>query len=144
MKYCTECGAEYQDAAEKCSDCETSELVSMEEMRRRGIPLATDRDTRRFVPAGTAEDPLTKDALVQLLETEKIPVYPRARAGGTVDLLSAPAAAEWWELLVPEDHAVRARQLVDAEKEKMKAGQEEAERAAEEESAAPPSTSGET
>jgi len=61
-----------------------------------------------------------------------------------VDLLSAPAAAEWWELLVPEEHASRAKQLFDAEKEKMKAGQEEAERAAEEESAAPPSTSGET
>jgi hypothetical protein len=132
MKYCTECGAEYQDSAEKCSDCETSELVSREEMRRRGVPLATDRDTRRFVPAGTAEDPLTQEALVKVLEGEKIPVYPRARSGGTVDMITGPSG-EWWELLVPEELVDRARLILEVEREKLKATEDEAAQAAEEE-----------
>ena len=135
MKYCTECGAEYQDSAAKCSDCESSELVSREEMRRRGIPLATDRDTRRFVPAGTAEDPLTQQALVKVLEDEKIPVYPRARAGGSVDMITGPSG-EWWELLVPEELLGRATAILEAEKEKLKATEDEAARAAEEEATA--------
>lgn len=132
MKYCTECGAEYQDTAEKCSDCEASELVPREEMRRRGIPLATDRDTRRFASAGTAEDPLTQEALVKVLEEEKIPVFPRQRAGGSVDMITGPAA-EWWEMLVPEEQVDRARALIDAEKERIRASADEAARAAEEE-----------
>ncbi|HYV44400.1 MAG TPA: hypothetical protein VFA20_06035 [Myxococcaceae bacterium] len=139
MKYCTECGAEYLDSAEKCSDCEVSELVSREEMRRRGIPLATDRDTRRFVPAGTAEDPLTQEALVKVLEAEKIPVYPRARAGGSVDMITTPSGS-WWELLVPEDMVDRARLILEAEREKLKSTQAEAEQAAEEEATSSPSS----
>lgn len=133
MKYCTECGSEYQDSAEKCSDCEPSELVSREEMRRRGIPLATDRDTRRFSPAGTAEDPLTQEALVKVLEAEKIPVFARPRAGGSVDMLTGPSMG-WWEILVPDELVDRARLLIDAEKERMKSTEDEAARAAEEES----------
>ncbi|HEY8212040.1 MAG TPA: hypothetical protein VIG99_31375 [Myxococcaceae bacterium] len=135
MKYCTGCGSEYQDSAEKCSDCETSELVSRDEMRRRGIPLATDRDTRRFVPAGTAEDPLTQETLVQVLEAEKIPVYARARRGGSVDLITGPSG-EWWELLVPEELVGRATAILEAEKEKLKSTEDEAARAAEEEATA--------
>src|SRR3954466_11386998 len=135
MKYCTECGAEYQDSAEKCSDCESSELVSRDEMRRRGIPLATDRDTRRFVPAGTAEDPFTQEALVKMLEAEKIPVYPRQRSGGSVDMLTGPSG-EWWELLVPEELLGRATALIEAEREKLKSTEDEAARAAEEEATA--------
>jgi hypothetical protein len=138
MKYCTECGAEYQDSAVKCSDCEASELVSREEMRTRGIPLATDRDTRRFVQAGTAEDPLTQEALVKVLEAEKIPVYARARSGGSVDLITGPNR-EWWELLVPEELAARARLILEVEREKLKATEEEAAQAAEEEATSSPS-----
>ena len=135
MKYCTECGSEYQDAAAKCSDCEASELVSEAEMRRRGLPLATDRDVRRFVLAGTTEDPLTQETMVKVLESEQIPVYSRARAGGSVDMITGPNAG-WWELLVPEEHVERARQLIDSEKEKMKADEVDAARAAEEEATA--------
>lgn len=137
MKYCTGCGAEYQDSAEKCSDCEVSELVSREEMRRRGIPLATDRDTRRFVPAGTAEDPLTQETLVKVLEAEKIPVYPRARSGGSVDMITGPSGS-WWELLVPEDMADRARLILEVERQKLKATEDEAAQAAEEEATSTP------
>jgi hypothetical protein len=142
MKYCTGCGAEYQDSAEKCSDCEVSELVSREEMRRRGIPLATDRDTRRFVSIGTAEDPLTQQALVRVLEAEKIPVYPRARAGGSVDMITTPSGGTWWELLVPEEMVDRARLILEAEREKLKSTEEEAVKAAEEEATSTPSSEG--
>src|SRR3954465_4786993 len=135
MKYCTGCGSEYQDSAEKCSDCETSELVSRDEMRRRNIPLATDRDTRRFVSAGTAEDPLSQQALVRVLEAENIPVYARARSGGSVDMITGPAG-EWWELLVPEELLGRATAILEAEREKLKATEDEAVRAAEEEATA--------
>jgi len=132
MKYCTECGTEYLDTAEKCSDCQSSELVSREEVRRRGLQLATDRDTRRFVAAGNAEDPLSQEVLVKVLEAEKIPVFARSRSAGSVAPLTGPAR-EWWEILVPEDLVDRARKILDSEKEKMKATEEEAARAADEE-----------
>lgn len=132
MKYCTECGAEYQDSAVKCSDCTGSELVPVEEMRRRSIPLASDRDTRKFATAGTAEDPLTQEALVHLLEEADIPVFARPRRGGVVDTITGPAT-EWWELLVPEEQAQKAAQLIKDEKARMKATEEDAARAAEEE-----------
>jgi hypothetical protein len=134
MKYCTECGAEYQDSATKCSDCARSELVSAEEMRRRGIPLASDRDTRKFAPAGTAEDPLTQEALVHLLEEQDIPVFARPRQGGPVAPITSPAS-QWWEILVPEDQVQKASRLIEEEKARMKATEDDAARAAEEEAA---------
>ena len=132
MKYCTECGAEYLDAAEKCSDCQVSALVSREEMRRRGLPLAMDRDTRRFVAAGNADDPLSQEMLVKVLETEKIPAFARPRSSGSGGPITG-SSGEWWEIVVPEDVLDRARQIIDSEKQKMKATEDEAARAADEE-----------
>jgi hypothetical protein len=133
MKYCVECGSEYQDHVTECADCPGSQLVDAAEMRRRGLPLPHERDTREFVRVGTAEDPLTSEEFVRVLEIEHIPVFSRPRRGGTVDVLTTGASLPWWEILVPEEHAARATELLAQAKAKLDSTAAEAARAAEEE-----------
>jgi len=134
MKYCAECGSEYLDTATECADCGSKEFGSAEELRKKGIPLLGERDTRKFVRAGSAEDPLTSQRLVAALDAEGIPVFARPRRGGTVDIVTS-GAGPWWEILVPEEHLARATDLVDKEKAQTQANAEENARAAEEEEA---------
>jgi hypothetical protein len=82
---------------------------------------------------GTAEDPLTAEDFVRLLETNQIPVFSRARRAGTVDMLTTGNPQPWWEILVPEEHAARATELLAQEKENLDATSEEAAQAAEDE-----------
>jgi hypothetical protein len=133
MKYCVECGSEYQDHVTECADCPGSQLVDAAEMRRRGLPLPHERDTREFVRVGTAEDPLTSEAFVRVLEAEHIPVFSRPRRGGTVDVLTTGVQHPWWEILVPDEHAARATELLAQEKAKFDATADEAAQAAEDE-----------
>lgn len=137
MKYCTRCSSEYQDSVSVCSDCPGAELVSAEEMRRRGRPLAHEVDTRRFTQAATAEDPFTAEQYAGVLEAAGIEVFSRPRAEE-----SAGPATPWWELLVPEEHLARASQLLGEEKAREEASAEEAALAAEEEEAEEAAKSG--
>ncbi len=133
MKYCVECGSEYQDHVTECADCPGSQLVDTAEMRRRGLPLPHERDTREFVRVGTAEDPLSSEIFVRALEAEQIPVFSRPRRGGTVDVLTTGVPHPWWEILVPQEHAPRAAELLAQEKARLDATADEAAQAAEDE-----------
>src|SRR5947209_8387368 len=134
MKYCTNCGSEYQAAVERCADCGEPELVSAEEMHRRGLPIAVEKDTRRFLRAGTAEDPLTAEQFTDVLREAHIPVFSRQRLGGTVEKITG-GSMPYWEILVPEDFLDRAIELLDMERNQLDSTSEEAARAAEEEEA---------
>lgn len=133
MKYCVECGSEYQDHVTECADCPGSKLVDAEGMRERGLPLPHERDTREFLRVGTAEDPLTAEDFVRLLESEHIPVFARPRRAGTVDVLTTGNPHPWWEILVPEEHVPRATELLAQEKARMDASADANAQAAEEE-----------
>ncbi len=133
MKYCVECGSEYQNHVTECADCPGSQLVDAETMRQRGLPLPHERDTREFIRVGTAEDPLTAEDFVRMLEAEHIPVFSRPRRAGTVDVLTTGNPHPWWEILVPEEHVARATDLLAKEKAQLDATADEAARAAEEE-----------
>ncbi|MCP3098631.1 DUF2007 domain-containing protein [Myxococcus sp. K15C18031901] len=134
MKYCTRCGSEYQEGVEECADCPGNpRLVSAEEMRSRGLPLPHELDKRVFVRAGTAEDPLTVEAFVELLEDADIPVFVRAGRSGVVDKLTTGNLLPWWEILVPEEHQARAARLLEQERVREDATYDEAAQAAEEE-----------
>jgi hypothetical protein len=141
MKYCMQCGSEYQDGVKECADCPGSTLVDAEAMRQRHIPLPGEGDTRKFVRAATAEDPLTADDYVHLLETEQIPVFARPRRTGTVDVLTTGVLEPWWEIMVGEEYLERATQLLLREKAELDATADEAARAAEEEELATEATS---
>ena len=136
MKYCTQCGSEYRDTVTVCADDGNTELVPLEEMHRRGIPTVEERDTRKFVPAGTAEDPLSTERLTRMLEEASIPVFARPRRAGSVDALTGATITPWWEILVPEEQADRAAQLITEAKRQFEAEAEELARAAEEEALA--------
>ncbi len=134
MKYCLQCGSEYQDGVKECADCPGSALVDAETMRQRQVALPGEQqDTQRFVRAATAEDPLTADDFVAVLEKEQIPVFSRPRRTGTVDVLTTGALEPWWEIMVPEEYQERAIQLLSREISSLEATSAEAAAAAEEE-----------
>lgn len=133
MKYCTQCGAEYEDKVTACSDDGNAELVSLDEMHKRGLITMEERDTRKFVRAGTAEDPLSAERITRALEESGVPVFARPRRAGTVDNITGGAVSPWWEILVPEEHLDRATQLVNDFRQELEADSAEAQRAAEEE-----------
>ncbi len=133
MKYCVECGSEYQASVTECADCPGSQLVDADGMRQRGLPLPHERDTREFLRVTTAEDPLTAEQFVRLLESQNIPVFSRPRRTGTVDVLTTGILEPWWEIMVGEEYLERATQLLAREKAQLDATADEAARAAEEE-----------
>lgn len=134
MRYCAQCGSEYVDETVACADCGGKELLTVDELKQRNLPLPGDEDTRRFVRAATAEDPLTAEQYSRVLDEASIPCLSRPRRSGTVDILSG-ASAPWWEILVPEELADRAARLVAEERLRMEQSADEAGQAAEEEEA---------
>jgi hypothetical protein len=121
MRYCQSCEVEYPDLTQACPTCQ-GPLVD-----------APPRETRRFVLAGTAEDPLTAENLAEVVDQAGIPVVVRARRRGVVDPITSPALHAWWEILVPEELAERAQALVESERANIEADAGAAERAALEE-----------
>lgn len=119
MKYCVECGSEYEDSVTQCADDGSTELVSRDEIHSRGLLTAEERDTRKFVRAGTAEDPLSSETITRTLEEQGIPVFARPRRAGTVDSITVGTVSPWWEILVPEEHLQRAVALVNQTKEQL-------------------------
>jgi hypothetical protein len=133
MKYCVECGSEYQDGATECVDCRGAKLVDAQTMRATGRANPGERDTRTFVRAGTAEDPLSAERYVEVLEAAGLDPLVRSRRAGSVDSLTTGIVLPWWELLVPEPQLARAVDLLREERSRFEATAEEAARAAEEE-----------
>ena len=134
MKYCVQCGSEYRDDIKECADCGSTNLVQAPEMRGGGKRPGTTVDRRRFVVAGTTEDPLSAERESQLLQAAGIPSFVRAQHAGTIDNLTSPLAP-WWEILTPEESAARASELIRQDRAQLEANAEEATRAAEEEEA---------
>jgi hypothetical protein len=91
-------------------------------------------DQRQFVVAGTAEDPLSAEREVQLLQAAGIPAILRPRGGGAIDNLTTPAAP-WWEILAPQELVAHATELIRQDRAQLEANAEEATQAAEEEEA---------
>lgn len=133
MKYCMQCGSEYQEGVAECADCPGNVLVDAEAMRQRHIPLPGEGDTRKFVRAATAEDPFTAEDYVRLLEIQQIPVFIRPRRAGSVDMLTTGALEPWWEIMVGEEFLERAVGLIAREKQNLEETSAEAALAAEEE-----------
>jgi hypothetical protein len=133
MRYCPKCGSEYRDHVRECADCRGTELLTAEEMHRRGKLLAREEDRRNFVRADTADNPLTAEQLLAVLEEAEIPVLSQPH-GGAMDTITSPSGP-WWEILVPEEFLDRAEELLREERAQMAANAEEAARAAEEEEA---------
>ena len=135
MRYCASCGSEYREGVTECADCGGKELLTADEMHARGKLLPHETDTRRFVKAGEAEDPLTAEQFSQALQAADISVFVRARRSGTVDTLTSGTTLPWWEMLVPEESLARAQQVLQQQQATIASNQADAARAAEEEEA---------
>jgi hypothetical protein len=133
MKYCPRCGSEYRDEVTTCADCGGTQLISAEEMHRHGKLLPGEEDRRKFIRVGSAEDPLTFEHLTAVIQAAHIPVLSRS-PGSVMDSITSPSGP-WWEILVPEEFAARASELIERERTRMAAGADDAAQAAEEEEA---------
>lgn len=132
MRYCANCGSEYQDGVKECSDCgPAGEMLTAAEMKARGKLLPGEVDTRRFVRAGTVDDPMSADQVSRALDEAGIPVFARARRASSVDALTEGSTLPWWELLVPEEFVARAERLIAEQVQSIEANAPEAKRQAE-------------
>jgi hypothetical protein len=91
-------------------------------------------ESERFVQVAQAEDPFTADALEAVLKGAGMSVlrtdHPSASG---VEALGSGWALPWFELSVLEENVARARELVEAERQRLVEEAPEAERAAEDE-----------
>jgi hypothetical protein len=133
MKYCSRCGSEYRDEATVCADCGGTQLLSGEEPNRRERPTAQGEDQRKFVRVGSAEDPLTFEHLTGVIAAAHIPLLTRSH-GSVMDPITSPSGP-WWEILVLEEYAGKATEIIERERARLAAAADEAARAAEEEEA---------
>jgi len=132
MRYCSRCGVECGDAT-SCPRCGGTHLVSPEEQGRHTKSPSAEQDQEKFVRVGTAEDPLTSEHLIKVIQAAHIPVLSRSHES-VMDPITSPGGP-WWEIMVPEELAGKASELVERERSRMAAAVEDAERAAEEEEA---------
>lgn len=95
----------------------------------KGPPAADDA---YFVRVGSTDDPFEADLLTDALDEAQIPVIARASRDHVVDTLVV-AAPNFWDVMVPREYADRARELVEARKQKIESEADDAGRAAEEE-----------
>ena len=132
MRYCSRCGVECGDAT-SCPRCGGTHLVRPEELARDKESPSAEQDQEKFVRVGTAEDPLTSEHLIKVIQAAHIPVLSRSHES-VMDPITSPGGP-WWEIMVPEELAGKASELVERERSRMAAAVEDAERAAEEEEA---------
>ena len=134
MKYCPTCSSEYAVTVVTCAVCADHPVLILAGARTGPSPATqADLDTRRFVRAATADNPLAAETYGRVLEDAAIAVLVRERQGGTVDHLTSGNPLPYWEVLVPEDALARATTLVDKARLELEASEADAGRAAEEE-----------
>ncbi len=91
-------------------------------------------ESERFVQVAQAEDPFTADALEAVLRGAGMSVLRTDHPGSVgVEALGTGWALPWFELSVLEENVPRARELVEAERQRLVETEPEAERAAEDE-----------
>jgi len=123
MRHCQSCDTDYPDVTVLCPKCQGA-LVD-----------ASAKDTRRFVLAGTTEDPLSAENLAEVVDGAGIPVLVRARRRGMVEPITSSSLHAWWEILVPEELLESAQAVLEKERAQIEADAAEAAQAAEEEEA---------
>jgi hypothetical protein len=91
-------------------------------------------ESERFVQVAQAEDPFTADALEAVLRGAGMSVLRTDHPGSVgVEALGSGWALPWFELSVLEENVARARELVEAERQRLAETETEAGRAAEDE-----------
>lgn len=138
MKYCAQCRSEYVEDVKECADCGSTEFLGLEALRERGLAPLHELDKRRFVKAGSVEDPLTSERVVAALTEAKVPVISREAHASSVDLLTSGTLSSWWEILVPEEHLAKAGELLEEIRKRSESETQQNIEAAEEEALSGP------
>ena len=113
MKYCIQCGAEYKDEVNVCSDCNEPLVTPQEFQRKRDEEKQFQEETKYLVKVFTLKDRFEADVIKSELEKEGIPVLIRSFSDTAYNGIYIPQKG-WGEVRVPESKQERAREIIDA------------------------------
>ncbi len=113
VKYCLQCGAEYEEVITICADCKEG-LVEEEVYRRKMEEERKFQDDARYlVKVFTLKDRFEADMIRDALENEGIPVLIRNFTDTAYDGIYIPQKG-WGEVRVPEGAQERALAIISA------------------------------
>lgn len=111
MRYCPNCGAEYVDEAEQCSDCMINLVSEAEYERIKEAEKSYREDVSEFTKVAVLENQFIAALATDALSKEKIPFIIRTHEDTAYDGIFAFQKG-WGALLVPTGYVDRARPII--------------------------------
>lgn len=111
MHYCPRCGAEFYENVASCPEC--NEALVDEGQWQRIVESREKEASEVFVRVKTVENQFEADVIRDALEKEGIAVLVRSFADTSFNGIYV-AQKGWGIIEVPEEHAARARAVVES------------------------------
>ena len=110
MKYCPNCGGEFFDTIETCSEC--NESLLNDQGWKKIVAERKMEDQEVFVKVKTIENEFEADIIGDALKKEDIPVLVRNFHDTSFDGLFIPQKG-WGIILVPEEYREKAKNVIE-------------------------------
>ena len=112
MKYCPNCGSEYFDEVNICSDCNIRLTEENEYLKRKDAEDAELKKLDRLSRVCTLENRFEADVISNALEKEDITFIIREFRDTAYNGLFIPQLG-WGEVMVPDAEADKAEKIID-------------------------------
>jgi hypothetical protein len=119
MKYCPDCGSEYFDEVDMCSDCNIRLTGENEYIKNKDAEDAELKKLDRLSRVCVLENRFEADVISDALEKEDIVFILREFKDTAYDGLFIPQLG-WGEILVSDEEAKRAEEIVDSIRKSIK------------------------
>lgn len=112
MKYCPNCGSEYFDEVDMCSDCNIRLTGENEYLKRKDAEDAKLKKLYNFFRVCVLENRFEADVIRDALEKENITFIIKEFKDTAYDGLFITQLG-WGEVMVPDEEAKRAEEIID-------------------------------